>query len=119
MYTLQEQLRDATEIIAGDVDAGDAVSFYNGYSGRGMYGDRCVGITGCFGDCMLVIADVIKEIREDAGFEDMVDTLLDFKQDGMGCNVIIYWPELEPIIEDEDDGQPDEEQEWHDFDPNC
>ena len=34
---------------------------------------------------------------------------------------IYYWPELESIeeVEPEHDGQPDEAQEWHDFDPDC
>lgn len=25
----------------------------------------------------------------------------------------------EPVMDDEDDGQPDEMQEWHDVDPDC
>jgi hypothetical protein len=32
--------------------------------------------------------------------------------DMMRCNDILDY-------EDEDDGQPDEAQEWHDFDPDC
>ena len=31
-------------------------------------------------------------------------------------NDIITWLDRD---EDEDDGQPDEAQEWHDFDPDC
>jgi hypothetical protein len=33
-------------------------------------------------------------------------------EDMLRCN------DMEPE-EDEDDGQPDEQQEWHDFDPDC
>lgn len=114
MTTLQEQLRDACD------DSGE-VEFYNGYSGRGMYGEQCVGITGSFSDCMLVIAELIKAEREESGFNDMVDQLLDFKQDSMGRDVILYWPDLEKAEdrEEEHDGQPDEAQEWHGFDPDC
>lgn len=117
--TLQQQLKDAVEGMGG---GDDEVSFYNGYSGRGMYGRKCVGITGSFSDCMMVLGELIKEAKEEPGFDDMVDQLLDFKQDSMGRDVILYWPELEDIEEDErveDDGQPSEQQEWHDFDPDC
>ena len=30
-----------------------------------------------------------------------------------------FGPEIEIEIVDERDGQPDEAQEWHDFDPDC
>ena len=30
-----------------------------------------------------------------------------------------FGPEIEIEIVDEWDGQPDEAQEWHDFDPDC
>ncbi len=117
--TLQQRLKDAVENMGGDADE---VSFYNGYSGRGMYGRKCVGITGSMGDCLSVLGELIKEAKEEAGFDDMVDTLLGFRQDSMGRDVILYWPELEDIEEDEwqeDDGQPSEQQEWNDFDPDC
>ena len=40
----------------------DEVSFYNNYSGRGMYGNRCVGITGSERACNRLIAEVIKDM---------------------------------------------------------
>jgi hypothetical protein len=30
-----------------------------------------------------------------------------------------WWIDEDDHIIDEDDGQPDEAQEWHDFDPDC
>jgi hypothetical protein len=115
MYTLQTLLRDACN------DSGE-VEFRHNYSGRAMYGRECVGITGDMSDCMLVIGEIIKQQKEEPSFDDDVDTLLDFKTDSMGRDVIVYWPQLEGIEagdEPENDGQPTEEQEWHDFDPDC
>ena len=53
--------------------------------------------------------------------EQDVETLMLWDQDSMGRDVIYYWPSLESIeeVEPEHDGQPDEAQEWHDFDPDC
>jgi hypothetical protein len=119
---LQKLIKSACE------DSGLA-EFYNAYSGRGMYGKQCVGITGDKSQCMQVLAEVIKaskdEVAIDDGvltFEEIVDTLMEFEQDSMGrSDVIIYWRTLPPIeeTEPERDGQPDEAQEWHDFDPDC
>lgn len=134
MQALQELLKEACEA-AGE----DFASFRNDYSGRGMYGSKCVGIVGSTVACRLIIAEVIKEMGENLSgiaqcathdvlcdaekdFAEGVDTLLGFSDDSMGMGgVILYWPGLEPISEDEpeDDGQPDEAQEWHDFDPDC
>ena len=99
------------------------VSFYNDYSGRGMYGRKCVGLSGSLRDCMQVIAEVIKDAHlcEQLNFNDVVDTLLDAQQDSMGRGVILYWPEITALEEPQEghDGQPDEAQEWESFDPDC
>lgn len=120
MTTLQEQLRDLCE------DSGE-VEFRESYSGRSMYGATCVGIVGSAQDCMRVIGELIKQCKNNEGFdaefsfEDAVDTLFAFKTDSMGRDVILYWEELEaiPFRDEGHDGQPDEAQEWHDFDPDC
>jgi hypothetical protein len=78
----------------------DSVSFYNGYSGRCMYGEQCVGITGSMSSCMQVIAEAIKHahnITDRLDFNAVVDTLLDIHQDTLGRDIIIYWPRLEAI----------------------
>lgn len=115
---IAELIREIAE--NGDEDTG----FRNNYSGRGMYGRSCVGITGSKEDCQALIAEVIKEARyrEDSlDFGELVDAVLDYSQDSMGLDVIIYWPHIKPIEEREPefDGQPDEAQEWHDFNPDC
>lgn len=79
-----------------------SVEFYNGYSGRGMYGKKCVGITGQTEGCRFVIAEVIKEAHntKDADFEELVDTILNFSQDSMGRDVILYWSDIAAIEEE-------------------
>lgn len=88
------------------------------YSGRGMYGNTCVGVSGAKSSCMKLIGYVIKNIgmeisatalvsglhRDDKSADDLasveelfdqsVDTLLNFSQDSMGLDVILYWPDL-------------------------
>ena len=100
MSTIQELLKEFCK------DSSE-VSFRNDYSGRGMYGRRCVGITGRESDCMAVIAEVITdchnrcEFDEDFDFGKAVDILLRCQsRDSMGLDVIIYWPNLKPIEEE-------------------
>jgi hypothetical protein len=91
---LQKVIRETCE------ESGE-VQFHNEYGGRGMYGKLCVGISGPKGLCIAVIAAVLKHANgnEDEDFSDTVDMLLSFQQDQMGMDVILYWPELEPIAE--------------------
>jgi hypothetical protein len=120
MQSVQEALREACE----DVGNSDIVSFRNTYSGRGMYGRQCVGIVGSMAECQLVIAQVIKTLSMalsrvakesvdpdySATEDDLADTendfdlainsLMNFSQDNMGLDVILYWPNLEPIFEE-------------------
>ena len=121
MHPLQEYLKEACE------DAGeDFASFRNDYSGRGMYGSRCVGITGTMGECQPILAQVIKNMSMNLSavakesmdpdfsateddladteneFDKQVDALMNFSQDSMGMSgVILYWPGLKPIPEEE------------------
>ena len=92
------------------------VRFRKDYSGRGMYGRTCVGISGPHGQCMTVIGEAIIQAgldsqrvqlgssREETDeiFRQTVNTLLDFCQDSMGMGVIYYWPELQNITADEE-----------------
>ena len=87
------------------------VRFRNDYSGRGMYGKTCVGITGPRYDCQSMIAEAISSAiidwqmvplgssREetDLFYRELVNTLNSYRTDSMGLDVILYWPELPPI----------------------
>ena len=115
--SLQEDLKDAC-------DSSGEVTFHNDYSGRGMYGRRCVGIAGNKTSCQLVIAQVIKDLGwrvsrvskesidpdysatpEDLDetmekFEQNVEHLLQYSSDDLGLHSIVYWPNMEPMDEE-------------------
>jgi hypothetical protein len=76
---------EAAESIA---DAADA-SIYEDYSGRGMYGTKCLGfvVNGHRGEAALSIA-IIRTLGEDDA-EDMLDNL---RADALGLGTIIYFP---------------------------
>lgn len=75
------------------------------YSGRGMMGKTCLGIStpldGSVGD---IFADIIEHIRNESrgSFLDIVDVFLDIaeafrdmRQDSLGKGSIIYFPNIE------------------------
>lgn len=74
------------------------------YSGRGMYGKRCIGIT------TDSISDTLKEVKDNIEFygsddeddsdyadffSDCMDHIFEFETDNMGLSTIIYWPNIE------------------------
>lgn len=71
-----------------------------------MYGRRCIGISGSHSELMSLIARVIQDLAVDirdgtlpeSVFNDYVDTLLSFKQDSMGYDVIYYWTEFQTSL---------------------
>lgn len=94
----------------------DDVSFRASYSGRGMFGSSCVGVTGSQQSVMAVVADVIKRMANvlteavrggnqdiigdtEVWFADNVDILMDSQEDRMGYDVIIYWQQIESDAE--------------------
>jgi Asp/Glu/hydantoin racemase len=120
MQSLQTLLKEACE------DAGeDFASYRNDYSGRGMYGARCVGITGTMSECQLIIAQVIKNMSmvlsttacdatdpavihvtsddladTENEFDKAITQIMNFSQDSMGMGgVILYWEGLAPLTE--------------------
>jgi len=133
MQSVQEALREACE----DVGDSGIVSFRNTYSGRGMYGRQCVGIVGSMAECQLIIAQVVKGLSmalsrvakesvdpdysateddladTENDFDKAITTLMNFSMDSMGRGTILYWPELEPIFEE------NQEIELHDAEPDA
>ncbi len=100
-------MKEIVELLRRVVDDADNVSIRNDYSGRGMYGKSCVGITGSKAYCMTVIGETIKLAyslsavqEDDVDGDSVVDVLMNFEQDSMGYDVIIYWPHMQ--AEDED-----------------
>lgn len=65
------------------------------YSGRGMYGDKCVGVCGSGSNAMAVISDAIKvahlQLEDAHQFNEFVDAIMNFKTDSLGRGKIVYW----------------------------
>lgn len=99
------------------------------YSGRGMYGKKCLGITGSTRECMRAISDAVTSLMQesfDAAIDatedsevdsaheindenmDIVSQLLNYDKDSMGLDVIIYWPRIEFEGEEELDEEDEE-----------
>lgn len=109
-FVLQTILAETCE------ELGDHVSFCTDYSGRGMFGRTCIGISGQGSDLREVIAYSIKQMTatisatakrgdDDAladvenDFDNCLDTLLDYCTDDLGQGKIFYWPELVPLAD--------------------
>lgn len=106
--------------------------FRNNYSGRAMYGDRCVGIVGDSRSIAKTIGEVIKTLYDQTydflydavdgsaeqvaqtastmqrDFHKAIDAILNQREDSMGrSDQIVYWPELT----NNDEGSDDEVEE--------
>ena len=57
--------------------------------------------------------------NEDENFKLTAPEGEDSDEDSLGDQTTNGGSSIEIEIEDERDGQPDEAQEWHDFDPDC
>lgn len=81
---------------------------YKGYSGRGMYGRKCLGIVTDdeWGTALEVAKWLFENYEKDA--EDILEELSDSRVDSLGRNIIIYFPGIEI---DEDDEEEEEEEE--------
>lgn len=69
-------------------------SFRDDYSGRGMYGKRCVGFVVDAGCNVLVTLVELTEMLIDNDIEYVSDKLGAICQDSMGTGTIIYFPKL-------------------------
>lgn len=85
-------------IIGALYDAGlDEDNLYEGYSGRGMYGRCCFGITddNTRGPVKFLIA-LARNLRA-----ELADSLADaWTQDNLGLGVVVYFPGYELEVED-------------------
>lgn len=102
------------------------------YSGRGMYGDTCIGIVGDQRSCFRAISDAIRtavgnvvdnalDMTDDASEEEfrqvrkeqeevdnLIRSLLNYRMDNMGLDIVVYWEDLEYT------SQGEEEEEYED-----
>jgi hypothetical protein len=96
----------ALELVEQIAEAVDG-TVYHGYSGRGMYGAKCLGVT---------CGDATRCIEEAAS-----RGLMKASTDNMGRDMIVYWPHLDneeeqvsaidPDDFDVEDDESDEEDE--------
>lgn len=113
----------------------DGVQSVRSYSGRGMFGKNCLGVT-CRNpaETMGKIVQGLLLNDPEGEYELVVERMLNnVSYDSMGYDSILYFPSIkwEEVEEEdegegdpdeygeEDDGQPDEAQEWADYDPDC
>jgi len=76
------------------------------YSGRGMYGSQCLGVS-CDSpiSCVMQIVSSFCENADDVeSVKDLVDTLSDPSTDAMGRGGIVYWTSIPWLDEEEDEG---------------
>lgn len=65
------------------------------YSGRGMYGENCIGIVHPSGEAAAAVICLIEALAEE-GLDETADWIrsASSSSDNMGLDVITYWPQL-------------------------
>ena len=96
------------------------MSIHHGYSGRGMYGAMCLGVSGSEGQLARMGAYVARYASQDIA-DEVIELLANPHKDSMGFDTIFYWRSL-PITQedyihlrslypDPDDEQDEEDEE--------
>lgn len=100
----------------------------NSYSGRAMYGRRCLALSGDHSEVTRTIAQALSGLHDDIvnsevhnnewksepdrlqdipNFDRICSTLLDYRQDQLGIGIVVYWPNIE--YTNPNDGEEDDE----------
>lgn len=79
-----------------------SVTLRNDYSGRGMFGRRCVGII-CPRHLVMEAIDCLKQAQQETGVKLPVNLNRDFCKDNMGLDMIYYYPQLDISTDGESD----------------
>jgi hypothetical protein len=90
------------------------------YSGRGMYGKKCMAVTADHPATAMI--EIIAAANESPGFDctamrELLGAMRDVRQDSLGLQSVLYWPSITPpTLEeyalydlDEDDYEDDED----------
>lgn len=98
---------DQLDNIAMSVDIDIEAEVWVDYSGRGMYGQTCLGYTG--GSLVTFVAALALQIAtSDASAWDLIETIGeigDGQQDSMGTGRIVYWPHI--VVDDAEEAEDD------------
>ena len=63
------------------------------YSGRGMFGEQCIGMTIDYSPYAFV-AECVACLETDEDREDIIRIFANTKEDSLGLGSIIYWPDM-------------------------
>lgn len=74
------------------------------YSGRGMFGKRCVGLT-TDSSLQNVLADLVTWMHLTYNTQEIAELIRDLRCDSMGRGIVVYWPS---VAWQEDAGSEDE-----------
>lgn len=88
MTVVSSELLDVISIVT------DEENIVTDYSGRGMYGEQCLGIV--TSNSMELIASILEEINFQKDSKSLIDEfsqmIRNCKIDNMGYNYILYFP---------------------------
>lgn len=83
----------------------EGYAFYGHYSGRGMYGSQCVGIShngSEFGLAMKLARHLVDHCEDEDDAIDAMELLEHASHDQLGLGTITYFPHLAPLDDLED-----------------
>ena len=101
MYEIQkgDKFHQALDSFAHEIEDEDSGSIYPDYSGRAMYGSTCLGLVGH--DILPLIIDLILHLQmahedddDSCDLTEILQELRDGHTDGMGLDVIVYFPNI-------------------------
>ena len=69
-------------------------SLYEGYSGRGMFGKKCLGVVVRSGDSFIAFLIALTKYLDEQGIEDMDCELESASYDDLGKDTIVYFPRI-------------------------
>ncbi|SIG31200.1 hypothetical protein [Mycobacteroides abscessus] len=99
-YTVTREQLDAFQVTLDDLDEEVSAQVRDDYSGRGMYGNTCIGVV--MGDLRFlpaITAELAYIVGELASSDDVI-ALTEFlwelptETDSMGRSTIVYWPNV-------------------------
>lgn len=100
------ELQQLCEDAADDGRYGGRQMRVRSYSGRGMFGASCLGVEG---DSLVEIFAALFQAAADQGpdLQEIADALADGRTDSMGRGVILYFPQIGFVDEEEEELEED------------
>lgn len=76
------------------IDKNPQYSLYEGYSGRGMFGKKCLGVVVRSGDSFMNFLMELTKYFEEHDIEDAGLELEGVSYDSLGLDTIVYFPRI-------------------------